>query len=340
MAALAIIGISLILILTLLSAVLSEHSRIATKNRVTISSGMPDYMSKEIIAAAIDNETKYRVPASITLAQIIYYSEGDYQDEMSFLAYEHHNLFKRKGKGPNGSVIIEELRYDEEGEPYYVSVRYRTYHNIYEAIDEQCKLLVKGSNGRATRKCTTPHQWAETLERLGLSEDEGYADDLISIIEKYNLMIYDSGGRFAIGDGMTTGQLRWPTVKSAVITSYFGHRESPTAGATTYHKGVDFGVYGNKPGSAIYAADGGKVLAAGYNVRMGNYVKIQHDGMETVYMHMQHGSLTVRKGQKVTKGQRIGSMGTTGVSTGVHLHFELWINGIAVDPLDYISKEN
>ena len=106
------------------------------------------------------------------------------------------------------------------------------------------------------------------------------------------------------------------------------------------HAGIDLASYGYK-NIPIYAAQAGIVTESGFNGSMGNYVKIKHgnSGIETIYMHMVTGSVKVEKDNKVGKGQFIGKMGTTGNSTGVHLHFEIRLNGNAQNPGPYFKKD-
>lgn len=115
-------------------------------------------------------------------------------------------------------------------------------------------------------------------------------------------------------------------------TSPFGDRERPTEGASTNHKGVDLAA---PEGAAIGAAKGGTVLVAEYDPSAGYYVVIEHDnGYRSVYMHMS--SFDVQVGQTVTQGETIGACGSTGVSTGSHLHFGISQNGVYKNPADYI----
>ena len=115
-------------------------------------------------------------------------------------------------------------------------------------------------------------------------------------------------------------------------TSPFGDRERPTEGASTNHKGVDLAA---PEGTAIGAAKSGTVLVAEYNPSAGYYVVIEHDnGYRSVYMHMS--SFDVQVGQTVSQGQQIGACGSTGVSTGSHLHFGISQNGVYKNPADYI----
>ena len=124
----------------------------------------------------------------------------------------------------------------------------------------------------------------------------------------------------------------WPC-SSHRVTSPFGHRDSPTAGASTFHNGIDIGA---PEGSAIYAAASGTVLTAGYSSARGYYIEISHgDGMKTVYMHCK--ALYVNSGDQVSAGQHIAAVGSTGISTGPHLHFGVMVNGSYKNPMDYVG---
>lgn len=135
------------------------------------------------------------------------------------------------------------------------------------------------------------------------------------------------------GNGQSTGSMMWPCPSSKRVTSDYGPRTSPTNGASSNHKGIDIGA---AYGADIVAADGGTVLVATYSSSGGNYVIIDHGGgVCTVYMHAS--SLTVSAGQTVSKGQVIAKVGSTGISTGNHLHFGVTLNGVYVSPWGYVS---
>lgn len=135
------------------------------------------------------------------------------------------------------------------------------------------------------------------------------------------------------GNGQSTGSMMWPCPSSKRVTSDYGPRTSPTNGASSNHKGIDIGA---AYGADIVAADGGTVLVATYSSNVGNYVIIDHGGgLCTVYMHAS--SLTVSAGQTVSKGQVIAKVGSTGISTGNHLHFGVTLNGVYVSPWGYVS---
>lgn len=121
-------------------------------------------------------------------------------------------------------------------------------------------------------------------------------------------------------------------INYTAFTSPFGERDAPVAGASTYHLGVDLAA---PEGTPIYAARSGTVVAASYNSSSGYYVQIDHgDGYRSIYMHMTH--FIVSGGQYVSQGQVIGYCGSTGVSSGPHLHFGISQNGVYVNPANYI----
>ena len=117
------------------------------------------------------------------------------------------------------------------------------------------------------------------------------------------------------------------------ISSPFGFRESPTSGASRYHQGVDLAA---NAGTPIVASRGGTVTIASYSNSAGYYVTINHgDGFSSIYMHMTN--YVVSSGQKVNQGQTIGYVGSTGISTGNHLHFGIALIGAYVNPCNYVS---
>lgn len=118
------------------------------------------------------------------------------------------------------------------------------------------------------------------------------------------------------------------------ITSPFGVRIHPTLGRPIKHNGLDFG---SGRGAEVYAASSGKVVLAQYNKTYGNYIIIEHNnGTSSVYAHLD--KITVAKGNPVKKGEVIGYTGSTGRSSGPHLHYEVRIKGIPVDPKGYLIE--
>jgi len=132
---------------------------------------------------------------------------------------------------------------------------------------------------------------------------------------------------------VSAGGFRWPVPASGRITCGCGPRISPTSGASRNHQGIDIGA---STGSAIVSAKAGTVAAVGYNSVRGNYVMVSHgDGVFTIYMHCSR--VVVSQGQSVSQGQTIAMVGSTGVSTGPHLHFSVVISGTYVNPRNYVS---
>ena len=117
------------------------------------------------------------------------------------------------------------------------------------------------------------------------------------------------------------------------ITAPFGNRVSPTSGASTYHQGVDLDTGTGWP---VVAAKAGVVSFSGYGSAAGNYITIDHgDGVRSIYMHLNSRSVTA--GTIVSAGQNIGTTGATGVATGDHLHFGISVNGVYVNPCNYVA---
>ena len=143
-----------------------------------------------------------------------------------------------------------------------------------------------------------------------------------------------SGGGSSSGGSVTgTGSFTWPCPSCTYITSRVGNRWHPVTGKWKYHSGLDIGA---SYGATIVAADGGTVTIAGVNGGYGNCVMIDHgNGYYTLYGHMS--SIAVSLGQTVSKGATIGYVGSTGVSTGPHLHFEIRQGTTILDPENWFS---
>ena len=146
-----------------------------------------------------------------------------------------------------------------------------------------------------------------------------------------------NGGLISAGsEGVQgTGSLIWPVPCSHTVTSRFGKRIHPITGKETNHNGMDIDGYGHE-GYPIIACDAGVVVAAKWSDSYGYYVMIDHgNGMQTLYAHMS--AMAVKYGDKVTQGQTIGYLGSTGWSTGTHCHLEVYVNGSRTDPEAYFT---
>lgn len=138
-------------------------------------------------------------------------------------------------------------------------------------------------------------------------------------------------------DWVPIGPLAWPLPQSFTITSHFGYREDPFTGEIEYHNGTDIAAPAGTP--ILAAADGTVTIANGIDSWGGGYgyhIKIDHgDGLETLYAHCS--AICVTPGQRIQQGEVIGFVGSTGNSTGSHLHFEAWVNGERIDSMSFFT---
>ena len=151
-------------------------------------------------------------------------------------------------------------------------------------------------------------------------------------LELYWHVPRDGSGDYFTPKGESTRKalLRTP-IDGAKLTSNFGMRNHPILGYSVMHKGVDFGA---ATGTPIQAAGDGTVAFAGTKGAYGNYVQVRHTGQySTAYAHMSRFASGLKPGQRVRQGQIIGYVGSTGRSTGPHLHYEVMVNGTQINPL-------
>lgn len=176
---------------------------------------------------------------------------------------------------------------------------------------------------------------AATLAEFEAAEKEAETNvaNMVIALEKKRAAEAAASGGSGGGNVVGTGAFTWPVPSCTYLTSRFGLRVHPVYGTTKSHTGVDIGA---ASGAAIVAADGGEVTMAGVNSGYGNCVMIDHgNGYKTLYGHMS--SIAVSNGQTVSKGDTIGYVGSTGVSTGPHCHFEVWLSGSRIDPEQFFS---
>jgi murein DD-endopeptidase MepM/ murein hydrolase activator NlpD len=131
-----------------------------------------------------------------------------------------------------------------------------------------------------------------------------------------------------------TGGWAWPVPASMTVTSEFGDRIDPFTGRRAGHNGLDIAA---PTGTQVVAAQSGRVITAGWVNGFGNCIIIDHGGgLWTLYGHLVDGGINVSEGQQVIKGAPIGKVGSTGRSTGPHLHFGVYLNGVVVNPRNYL----
>jgi murein DD-endopeptidase MepM/ murein hydrolase activator NlpD len=197
------------------------------------------------------------------------------------------------------------------------------------AEEEEARVATLLEEQRAVREAARAAEEREeaALASIQARKDE-FATELLRLEEESQRLREQFGGG---GEGTAPGQLLRPV--NAPITSGFGPRTHPITGFVRMHNGVDFGA---AHGTPIRAAESGVVVVAGWNSGgFGNYVIINHGGgFQTLYAHQS--SLAVGTGAQVSRGQVIGYVGSTGASTGPHLHWEVWVGGTPVNPVAYL----
>ena len=177
-------------------------------------------------------------------------------------------------------------------------------------------------------------QIEETLETYtALYAEQAAEEDRIQreINRKVEELIAQEAAAAAAARVRGTGSLMWPAPSGGYVSSPYGVRMHPVHRVYMQHWGIDIPA---PHGTNVIAADSGTVIISEYNSSYGNYIVISHGSMTTLYAHMSSRSVSV--GTAVTKGEVIGLIGSTGVSTGAHLHFEVAINGERVDPERYV----
>ncbi len=185
------------------------------------------------------------------------------------------------------------------------------------------QLLRQVRSGRQSRSAALTPISVSTSGTLAPDSDEARANAVLAAMEEINLY------RLAAQRTPFAMPVRSSGVRQ---TSGFGNRRDPRTGRTRMHNGVD---WAGPQGTPILATGSGTVTHAGWRGGYGNTVIIQHDfGIETLYAHLHR--INVNVGQRVSRGDRIGGMGTTGRSTGVHLHYEIRVGGRPINPLTYI----
>ncbi len=208
-------------------------------------------------------------------------------------------------------VVVEESSYDEE---YSSAVEYIDNDSLYIGTEN---VIREGSAGERSVVALVTY---------------------VNGVESEREIIKETITKQAVAKQVERGTLTPPTyikpVNSTNITSPYGYRVHPVNGTYTLHSGTDWYV---PTGTAVKASSSGVVVSAGWNGAYGYCVDIQHpNGSMTRYAHLS--SILVSYGQSVNQGQVIAYSGATGVVTGPHLHFELYINGCTVNPVDYVGN--
>ena len=293
--------------------------------------GIPSFITQEMVVGALKAQDETGFPASVTIAQIIkesgygkYGPGGKNGQGLSYLAYQYCNLFGIKGTGTAGSAVMKTNEMTSGGSIYSIQAGFRVYNTYTECIEDRSKLLknvysdlIRGVTDANTFAMKIGGRWATGIN---------YGQGLIKTMETYDLYRLDEMTLMDFNKMIGTFADPCP---GSHVTSTFGHRDFDNK----FHKGLDLGT--GSQNIPTYAAEAGTVTFAGRAGAAGNLIVIEHeDGLVTKYMH--HSRMYVKIGQKVEKGQQIGLSGTTGYSTGNHLHFQVEKNGVAMNPAIYL----
>lgn len=194
-----------------------------------------------------------------------------------------------------------------------------------EQEQNNLEILIDNKN-----KEITAYETDIATQEQAIKEYEAYIREQDQMIASLEKALREMEGSKRTYDG---GMFKWPAPSYTRISDSFGWRHHPILNRQQFHNGVDMAAPG---GSPILAAYDGTVVAAGYSGTMGNYIYLNHgSGLVTIYMHAS--ALYVSVGQDVSKGDKIAAVGTTGRSTGNHLHFGVRLNGSYVDPMGYFN---
>lgn len=246
----------------------------------------------------------------------------------------YHNYIESKEETQAAKVVLEETQAELEATKADLEDTKAEFDGQRKEADEYIAELESTLEGYmalyAEADAAEAEKWAE-VDRL-LAEYQAEQDRLTAANgggSNDDDEEEDEPTDAPVGNGIFI----WPVPASYWVTSEFGWRTHPVYGDQRHHNGIDIGAdyYSN-----ILAADGGTVLCAYYDWSYGNFVMIDHgNGFVTLYAHMEE--LYVSEGEYVSQGEVVGLCGSTGTSTGPHLHFEVRYDGTFVDPLDYLS---
>ena len=202
-----------------------------------------------------------------------------------------------------------------------------------KAEQEKTQVLLNNQKVQKQNKVASLSEEEKELQK----EIENYKKEINNVEQKIKEASGDADDKYN-GSISGSGVLSWPLPSKygrSYITSYFGNREQPVPGASTYHRAIDIGV---PIGTPVYSAADGYVMLTGSSSVRGKYIMVKHaDNLYTFYQHLS--SVTASAGQNVKEGQTIAYSGNTGIGSGPHLHFEVRTSpnyGSEVNPLDYL----
>lgn len=197
---------------------------------------------------------------------------------------------------------------------------------------DQTKIQLEQQVGELEDKYQEQNEFIRRLEDNEGDYVKAY-EEALAEMEKLNQEVKKMSAELAKKSKYVGGKYLWPVPGYYTVTSPFGNRWHPILRKYSFHSGTDVGA---PSGTPVVAANTGTVIIAGWNNAYGNYIVINHGGGQTtLYAHLS--KINVKKGASVSRGDKIGAVGSTGWSTGPHLHFEISIDGKNVNPMSYFK---
>ena len=310
---------------------------------------MSDYKTaffEKYAAAAMEEQRRYGIPASVTLAQMAV--ESGYGE--SNLAKQDNNYFGIKA---SQDWIKSGKPWSYHHDDHY-NDKFCTFGSALESLEYHSKVLMADRYKACRQYAPTDHlHWIEGIKKGGYATDPRYVATIEGVIRKYGLEKYDQmalngAQQQVIPANVQQGRYSFPLVcdhstDAMTVTSPYGHRQAPKAGASTNHMGLDLRA---NYVPVLATEDNGIVVSVKNEGKGGNVIRVEYaraDGskFQTAYMHLSQ--MNVKEGDKVSAGQPIGVSGNTGNSTGPHLHFSVKKVGAdghseQIDPSVYLAE--
>ena len=310
---------------------------------------MSDYKTaffEKYAAAAMEEQRRYGIPASVTLAQMAV--ESGYGE--SNLAKQDNNYFGIKA---SQDWIKSGKPWSYHHDDHY-NDKFCTFGSALESLEYHSKVLMADRYKACRQYAQTDHlHWIEGIKKGGYATDSRYVATIEGVIRKYGLEKYDQmalpgAQQQVIPANVQLGRYSFPlacdhSTDAMTVTSPYGHRQAPKAGASTNHMGLDLRA---NYVPVLATEDNGIVVSVKNEGKGGNVIRVEYaraDGSkyQTAYMHLSQ--MNVKEGDKVSAGQPIGVSGNTGNSTGPHLHFsvkKVSVDGHSeqIDPSVYLAE--
>ena len=250
-------------------------------------------------------------------------NKADYVEKV--LSYEHMMWQDYKNTREYVELCKEQLELEKEILDQTKANAETEEQSMQDLIDQKTRDIISYETD-----ITNKEQAIKELEAEIAAENELNASLEASIAEEKKKILAGNGTVLSYDGGM----FKFPLATYTRVSDEYGWRIHPILGVEQFHNGVDLAA---PAGTAIFAAYDGKVVAADYSQTMGNYVMIDHgDSLYTIYMHAS--ALYVKTGDIVVRGETIAAVGTTGRSTGNHLHFGVRLNGEYTSPWNYLKQ--